>query len=87
MPPSLAPPCRHVVDASGHLRPRAAGILRWPLAGTDASKQEVVVTFVEVNGLPTWHGVHGSGHPILLLHGASAGSAPTPRYGRLGATH
>jgi pimeloyl-ACP methyl ester carboxylesterase len=32
------------------------------------------VTYVEVNGLPTWHDVHGEGQPVVLLHGAFAGS-------------
>jgi hypothetical protein len=32
----MAPPRRHVVDASGNLCSRPAGILRWPLAGTGA---------------------------------------------------
>jgi hypothetical protein len=85
---------RLVVEASGHLWPRAAGILRWPLAGTAArdpvlasvraagQPEEVVMTYVDVNGLPTWHEVHGAGQPVVLLHGAWAGasswSARTP---------
>jgi pimeloyl-ACP methyl ester carboxylesterase len=33
------------------------------------------VTYVDVNGLPTWHEVRGAGHPVVLLHGAFAGAA------------
>ena len=40
------------------------------------------MTYVEVNGGPTWHEVHGAGRPVVLLHGAFAGasswSAQTP---------
>ena len=40
------------------------------------------MTYVDVNGLPTWHEVRGEGQPIVLLHGAFAGasswSAPAP---------
>lgn len=40
------------------------------------------MTYVEVNGRPTWHEVHGAGRPVVLLHGAFAGasswSAQTP---------
>jgi pimeloyl-ACP methyl ester carboxylesterase len=36
---------------------------------------EVVVTYVEVGGLPTWHEVHGEGAPVVLLHGAFAGAS------------
>jgi pimeloyl-ACP methyl ester carboxylesterase len=34
-----------------------------------------VVTYVDVNGLPTWHEVHGDGPPVVLLHGAFAGAS------------
>jgi pimeloyl-ACP methyl ester carboxylesterase len=34
-----------------------------------------VVAYVEVKGLRTWHEVRGSGHPLVLLHGAFAGAA------------
>jgi pimeloyl-ACP methyl ester carboxylesterase len=37
--------------------------------------REVVVTYVEVNGRPTWHEVHGEGRPVVLLHGAFAGAS------------
>jgi pimeloyl-ACP methyl ester carboxylesterase len=33
------------------------------------------VTYVEVNGLRTWHEVRGQGQPVVLLHGAFAGAA------------
>jgi pimeloyl-ACP methyl ester carboxylesterase len=49
---------------------------------------EVVVTYVDVNGLRTWHEVRGEGHPVVLLHGAFAGaaswSAQTPELARAG---
>jgi pimeloyl-ACP methyl ester carboxylesterase len=35
----------------------------------------VVVTYVDVNGLPTWHEVSGEGVPVVLLHGAFAGAS------------
>jgi pimeloyl-ACP methyl ester carboxylesterase len=48
----------------------------------------VVVTYVDVNRLATWHEVHGSGQPLVLLHGAFAGasswSAPVPALARAG---
>jgi pimeloyl-ACP methyl ester carboxylesterase len=34
-----------------------------------------VVTYVDVNGLRTWHEVHGEGAPVVLLHGAFAGAS------------
>jgi pimeloyl-ACP methyl ester carboxylesterase len=34
-----------------------------------------VVTYVDVDGLPTWHEVHGDGPPVVLLHGAFAGAS------------
>jgi pimeloyl-ACP methyl ester carboxylesterase len=33
------------------------------------------VTYVDVNGLRTWHEVRGAGHLVVLLHGAFAGAA------------
>jgi pimeloyl-ACP methyl ester carboxylesterase len=36
---------------------------------------EVVVTYVTVDGLRTWHEVHGEGRPVVLLHGAFAGAS------------
>jgi pimeloyl-ACP methyl ester carboxylesterase len=33
------------------------------------------VAYVDVNGLPTWHEVHGDGPPVVLLHGAFAGAS------------
>ena len=33
------------------------------------------MTYVEVNGLPTWHEVRGEGQPVVLLHGAFAGAS------------
>ena len=33
------------------------------------------MTYVEVNGLPTWHEVRGAGQPVVLLHGAFAGAS------------
>ena len=33
------------------------------------------MTYVDVNGLPTWHEVHGDGPPVVLLHGAFAGAS------------
>jgi pimeloyl-ACP methyl ester carboxylesterase len=36
---------------------------------------EIVVTYVDVNGLRTWHEVHGVGQPVVLLHGAFAGAS------------
>ena len=33
------------------------------------------MTYVDVNGLPTWHEVHGDGPPGVLLHGAFAGAS------------
>jgi pimeloyl-ACP methyl ester carboxylesterase len=47
-----------------------------------------VVTYVDVNGLATWHEVRGEGRPVVLLHGAFAGasswSAQTPALARAG---
>jgi pimeloyl-ACP methyl ester carboxylesterase len=44
------------------------------------------VTYVEVNGLRTWHEVRGTGQPVVLLHGAFAGAsswlAQSPRAAR-----
>jgi pimeloyl-ACP methyl ester carboxylesterase len=46
------------------------------------------VTYVDVNGLPTWHEVHGDGPPVVLLHGAFAGAsswaAQTPALAQAG---
>ena len=36
---------------------------------------EVVVTYVEVGGLRTWHEVQGEGRPVVLLHGGFAGAS------------
>jgi pimeloyl-ACP methyl ester carboxylesterase len=36
---------------------------------------EVVVAYVDVNGLATWHEVRGEGEPVVLLHGAFAGAS------------
>jgi len=33
------------------------------------------VTYVDVNGLRTWHEVSGEGDPLVLLHGAFAGAS------------
>jgi pimeloyl-ACP methyl ester carboxylesterase len=33
------------------------------------------VTYVDVNGLPTWHEVHGDGPAVVLLHGAFGGAS------------
>jgi pimeloyl-ACP methyl ester carboxylesterase len=33
------------------------------------------VPYVQVDGLPTWHEVHGEGTPVVLLHGAFAGAS------------
>jgi pimeloyl-ACP methyl ester carboxylesterase len=33
------------------------------------------MTYVDVNGLRTWHEVSGEGHPVALLHGAFAGAS------------
>lgn len=33
------------------------------------------MTYVEVNGLSTWHEVRGKGQPVVLLHGAFAGAS------------
>jgi len=33
------------------------------------------VAYVDVNGLATWHEVHGAGPPVVLLHGAFAGAS------------
>lgn len=30
------------------------------------------MTYIEVNGLPTWHEIHGAGQPVVLLHAAFA---------------
>jgi pimeloyl-ACP methyl ester carboxylesterase len=35
----------------------------------------VVGSYVDVNGLRTWHEVSGDGHPVVLLHGAFSGAA------------
>ena len=37
--------------------------------------REVAVTYVDVNGLATWHEVSGTGRPVVLLHGAFAGAS------------
>ncbi len=46
------------------------------------------MTYVEVNGLPTWHEVRGEGQPVVLLHGGFAGasswSAQAPALARAG---
>jgi pimeloyl-ACP methyl ester carboxylesterase len=46
------------------------------------------VTYVDVNGLPTWHEVLGEGRPVVLLHGGFAGasswSAQAPALARAG---
>jgi pimeloyl-ACP methyl ester carboxylesterase len=34
-----------------------------------------VMTYVDVNGLRTWHEMRGDGRPVALLHGAFAGAA------------
>jgi pimeloyl-ACP methyl ester carboxylesterase len=44
-------------------------------AGGGAMDLGVVVTYVDVNRLATWHEVHGSGQPLVLLHGAFAGAS------------
>jgi pimeloyl-ACP methyl ester carboxylesterase len=36
---------------------------------------EAAVTYVDVNGLRTWHEVRGEGEPVVLLHGAFAGAS------------
>ena len=33
------------------------------------------MTYVDVNGLPTWHEVLGEGRPVVLLHGGFAGAS------------
>jgi pimeloyl-ACP methyl ester carboxylesterase len=33
------------------------------------------MAYVDVDGLATWHEVHGSGRPVVLLHGAFGGAA------------
>ena len=33
------------------------------------------MTYVDVNGLPTWHEVHGDGPAVVLLHGAFGGAS------------
>ena len=33
------------------------------------------MVYVDVNGLATWHEVHGAGPPVVLLHGAFAGAS------------
>ena len=36
---------------------------------------------MDVNGLPTWHEVHGDGPPVVLLHGKTLRMAiGTPRF-------
>ena len=46
------------------------------------------MTYVEVNGLRTWHEVRGEGQPVVLLHGGFAGasswSAQAPALARAG---
>jgi pimeloyl-ACP methyl ester carboxylesterase len=46
------------------------------------------VAYVDVDGLATWHEVHGDGPPVVLLHGAFAGAsswaAQTPFLARAG---
>jgi pimeloyl-ACP methyl ester carboxylesterase len=37
--------------------------------------REAAVTYVDVNGLATWHEVRGEGEPVVLLHGAFAGAS------------
>ena len=43
--------------------------------GASLPAREVVVTYVDVNGLATWHEVHGQGRPVVLLHGAFGGAS------------
>jgi pimeloyl-ACP methyl ester carboxylesterase len=38
-------------------------------------RREVDVAYVDVDGLATWHEVHGDGPPVVLLHGAFAGAS------------
>ena len=33
------------------------------------------MTYVDVNGLATWHEMQGDGPPVVLLHGAFAGAS------------
>src|SRR5215217_8482730 len=65
---------------------RAGGpAVPWALASRASSAgpdREVLVAYVEVGGLRTWHEVQGEGRPVVLLHGGFAGasswSAQTP---------
>jgi pimeloyl-ACP methyl ester carboxylesterase len=57
-------------------------------SGQREGTREVAVTYVDVNGLPTWHEVLGEGRPVVLLHGGFAGasswSAQAPALARAG---
>jgi pimeloyl-ACP methyl ester carboxylesterase len=52
------------------------------------AQETVAVTYVDVDGLSTWHEVLGEGPPVVLLHGAFAGasswSAQAPALARAG---
>jgi hypothetical protein len=79
---------RLVVEASGHLWPRAAGILRWPLAGTAA--RDPVLASVRVSGQPeeVVMTYNSAGDEVTLEHGAAVAAAlPHGRLAVLPGTH
>ena len=60
----------------------------WKARSRDLETWEVVVTYVNVNGMATWQEVSGEGFPVVLLNGApaeaSSWSAQTPALARAG---
>src|SRR5436853_4390 len=46
--------------------------------GPWGAKSEVTGKYAEVNGIKLYYGIHGTGHPLVLLHG---GLGATPMFG------
>jgi len=55
----------------GYTRMRITAFLLMAIAITEVSAQQSPVTgYAPVNGLKMYYEVHGSGEPVVLLHGA-----------------